>query len=199
MERLVVVDVVVADERGVSGFFSGVAKVHVAHWPAEFAGCEAVNGRDLCGERAEGGGLNVLLVFLLLQVGVVALEIISVVAKLVEARGLDQHPGVGAREAGHRKGSDDGCRYEDVGVVQGNRHFPHGSCFVPADKDDVIPLLQMKPLRDQNASTRVLDWPLPPKGRARRHGGIQPKQMKFSNRHLRLLNHFVRSLLDLPL
>ena len=86
---------------------------------------------------------------LALQDSVVALQVVAVAAKLVETGGLDEHAGVGAREPRDGEGSDDRGGYEDVGVMKRDGKLAHGTGLIPADQDDVIPLLQMKAFRDQ--------------------------------------------------
>lgn len=94
---------------------------------------------------------------LLLQVGVVLLERVVVRTQLVEARRLDQHPGIRASQAGHGEGADHGRRDEYVRVVQRQRYLTHSSVLVPAYQQNVMPALQTKALCTQIANPLRLD------------------------------------------
>ena len=86
---------------------------------------------------------------LLFEVGVVLLQASCGRRELVEAGGLDQHAGVGAREAGDSERADDSDGDEYVSVVQRHGNLSNSATFIAADQDDVILLLQMETLRGQ--------------------------------------------------
>jgi hypothetical protein len=64
---------------------------------------------------------------LFLERGVVVLERLVVLPELVEARGFDEHPRVGAGESGDGEHADRGGGDEDVRVVEGDGHLVDGA------------------------------------------------------------------------
>ena len=60
-----------------------------------------------------------------------------IVTELVEAGRLDKHAGVRAGEAGDGEESDGCCGYEDVGVMERNRHLVEVAVGVATDEKDV--------------------------------------------------------------
>ena len=103
----------------------------------QFAGGKPVEGGDFGSERAERCGLKVLLVGLLGKVGVILLEGLMVLPKLIKARRLDQHPRVRSGQASDSEQSYYGRRGEEVGVMNRNWNFFESSILFPADEQDV--------------------------------------------------------------
>ena len=124
----------------------GLIAGDAGHGNGELAGGEAVDGGDFAGQRAERGDLDVLLVGGLLEVSVVLLERVVVGAQLVEAGGLDEHPGVGAGETGDGEHADHGGGHEGVGVLQRNGNLVQVSFAVAAHNHDVVALFEAQTL-----------------------------------------------------
>lgn len=128
---------------------------------AEFPGGNAVEGGDLGGERAERGGLDILLVGLFFKVRVVVLQRAVILAKLVEVGGLDEHAGVGTRKACDGEETYGRRGDEDVGVMQRDGNAVERAVGLAADEKDVKALFRVLAARAQTDPVRsgeFLEW-----------------------------------------
>lgn len=166
--------------RGAAGRAAMRLVAEFAHGNGQLARGEAVQGRHFGGQGAKRSSLHILLLRCLLEVRVVLLEGVVVLAELVEAGGLDQHPGVRPCQAGNGEHTDCCGGYTEVSVVQRNRDLIQATVFVAADKHDVVTLFQ---LQSVILARKLTATPGSRRQRLGKFGRNGPRSMSFSNRH----------------
>ena len=128
---------------------------HTARGTGEFAGCHAIEGGYFGCQSAETSDLDLTLARGVLEMGVVALQVVVIFAQLVEACGFDEHAGIGAGQAGDREDTNKCCCCNQVGVMKGNRNLGERAVGLAAHEHDVVTLFEaQKTARDARICPR---------------------------------------------